>query len=68
MYVKTDNGGPVTMREKPSSKSKSLGSIKYGQAVTWDWSYAGNDGWSRIQFNGKTGYVKSRYLVVVLDR
>jgi uncharacterized protein YgiM (DUF1202 family) len=63
MYVKTDNGENLGLRDKPSFQSKVLTKLKYGQEVTWDWSYAGNDGWSRIQANGKTGYVKSRYLV-----
>ncbi len=63
MYVKTDNGKSVKVREKPNKKAKAVATVKYGQKVTWDWSYAGNDGWSKVIVSGKTGYLQSRYLV-----
>ena len=66
MYVKTDNGKSLTVREKPNNKSKSLGNVKYGEMVLVDWSYAGNDGWVKIVWDsskGGEGYIQARYLV-----
>ena len=63
MYVKTSNGGSVTVRAEPNKKAKSVGKVKYREKVLWDWSYAGNNGWSRIVFGTKTGYIQSKYLV-----
>ena len=63
MYVKTSNGKSVTVRAEPSKKAKSVGKVKYRQKVTWDWDYSGNDGWSKIQFGSKTGFIQSKYLV-----
>ena len=59
MYVKTSNGGSVTVRAEPNKKAKSVGKVKYREKVLWDWSYAGNDGWSRFVFDTKTGYIQS---------
>ena len=64
MYVKTDNGKELTVRAEPNKKAKAVGKVQYRQIVYWDWSYAGNDGWSRIAFGANNyGYVQSRYLV-----
>ena len=64
MYVKTDNGKELTVRAEPNKKAKEVGKVQYRQIVYWDWSYAGNDGWSRIAFGANNyGYVQSRYLV-----
>ena len=64
MYVKTSNGKALTVRAEPSKKAKSVGKVQYRQQVWWDWSYAGNDGWSRIAFGANNyGYVQSKYLV-----
>ena len=64
MYVKTDNGKDLTVRAEPNKKAKEVGKVQYRQIVYWDWSYAGNDGWSRIAFGANNyGYVQSRYLV-----
>ena len=63
MYVKTSNGKSLTVRAEPSKKAKSVGKVKYRQKVTWDWDYAGNDGWAKIKFGSKTGFVQSKYLV-----
>ena len=64
MYVKTDNGKEMTVRAEPSKKAKSVGKVQYGQRVWWDWSYAGNDGWSRIAIGANNyGYIQTRYLV-----
>jgi len=64
MYVKTSNGKSLTVRAEPNKNAKSVGKVQYGQKVWWDWSYAGNDGWSRIAFGSNNwGYVQSKYLV-----
>ena len=64
MYVKTDNGKELKVRAEPNKKARSVGKVQYRQVVYWDWSYAGNDGWSRIAFGSNNyGYVQSRYLV-----
>ena len=65
MYVKTDNGRALYVRSSPwRSDDNIIGSIKYGEAIGVDWSYAGNDGWTRVIW-GSYGdaYVMSRYLV-----
>lgn len=64
MYVKTDNGKEMKVRSEPNKNSRSVGKVQYGQRVWWDWSYAGNDGWSRIAFGANNyGYIQTRYLV-----
>ena len=64
MYVKTDNGKDLTVRAQPNKKAQALGKVKYGQEVIVDWSYAGNDGWSKIMWGAAgDGYVQTRYLV-----
>ena len=64
MYVKTDNGKSVTVRSAPSRSSEAIGYVKYGGEVLTDWSYAGNDGWTRIVWGSRgDGYIMSRFLV-----
>ena len=66
MYVKTSNGKPIKIRSEPSKKSSSIGQVGYGEEVIVDWSYAGNDGWSRILVGAAGhpyGYIQTRYLV-----
>ena len=64
MYVKTNDGKRIGVRAKPDKNSKLLGYAKYGEAVVVDWSYAGNDGWSKILWGSNGyGYVRTRYLV-----
>ena len=65
MYVKTSDGKALTVREKPSKKAASIGRVAYRDTVEVDWSYAGNDGWSRILVGAAGhpyGYVQTRYL------
>ena len=66
MYVKTSNGKSIKIYSEPSKKSSNIGRVGYGDEVEVDWSYAGNDGWSRI-FLGVAGhpygYIQTRYLV-----
>ena len=64
MYVKTDNGKSLYVRSSPWRGDNVIGSLKYGEAVGVDWSYAGNDGWTKVIWGSYgDGYVMSRYLV-----
>lgn len=66
MYVKTANGKSVNVRSAPSTDAPIIGTLKYGEHIIADWSYAGNDGWTRVIYGG-TGmgkaYIMSRFLV-----
>ncbi|MBR6185757.1 MAG: SH3 domain-containing protein [Clostridia bacterium] len=64
MYVKTDNGKSVNVRSSPNLGDNVIGSAPYGHDVLVDWSYAGNDGWTRVVWGSMgDGYIMSRYLV-----
>ena len=64
MYVKTDNGKKLAVRAQPNKKAKIIGYAQYGQQVAVDWSYAGNDGWSKLVWGSLgDGFVQTRYLV-----
>ena len=64
MYVKTANGKPVNVRSGPGKEYEAIGSAPYGHQVLADWSYAGNDGWTKVVWGSKgDGYIMSRFLV-----
>ena len=64
MYVKTANGKPVNVRSGPGKEYDAIGSAPYGHQVLTDWSYAGNDGWTKVVWGGAgDGYIMSRFLV-----
>ena len=64
MYVKTANGKSVNVRSTPSTGDNIIGSVPYGGSVLTDWSYAGNDGWTRVVWGSYgDGYIMSKYLV-----
>ncbi len=64
MYVKTANGKPVNVRSGPGKEYQAIGSAAYGHQVLADWSYAGNDGWTRVVWGSMgDGYIMSRFLV-----
>ena len=66
MYVKTANGKNVNVRSAPSTDAEIIGSLKYGDHIIADWSYAGNDGWTKVIYGGTgmgTAYIMSRFLV-----
>lgn len=57
MYVNSSNG--INLREGPGSDYKTLGTIPNGYKVT----VLETDGeWSKVKYEGKTGYVSSQYL------
>jgi len=64
MYVKTANGKSVNVRSAPRTGDNIIGSVPYGGSVLTDWSYAGNDGWTRVVWGSYgDGYIMSKYLV-----
>ena len=64
MYVKTANGKSVNVRSAPSKNAEIIGTAAYGHSVLTDWSYAGNDGWTRVVWGSLgDGYIMSQFLV-----
>lgn len=60
MKVKTDNGGPLYLRQKASTSSAVLGKYNVGTKVT---VLGITDGWAKVKVGGKTGYMMSKFLV-----
>lgn len=54
------NGSNVNVREEPNTKSKSLGKVNSGTSL--DLYEKRDDGWSCINFNGSSAYIKSEFL------
>lgn len=50
----------VNVRSSYSTSSNRIGSLQKGQSVTR--TGIGSNGWSRVTFNGQTGYINSQYL------
>lgn len=65
MYVKTDNKGVLNLRAEPSSKGKVLARIPYGTQLETSQLDAN---WSKVIYDGKTGYVMNKFLVVSLKQ
>ena len=64
MYVKTENGKSVNVRSSPEKADNIIGTAPYGHSVLVDWSYAGNDGWTRVVWGSLgDGYIMSHFLV-----
>lgn len=61
-YVYTANLGSLNLREDTSVNSPIIGRIPYGKQVEV-FDYFGNGIWASVQYNGKYGYVMTRYLV-----
>ncbi len=60
-YVRTGNYGPLNMRADTSVYSDKIGSIPYGAQVVIQDYYLDNT-WAGVEYNGKFGYVMTRYL------
>jgi uncharacterized protein YgiM (DUF1202 family) len=57
MYVSSSNG--VNFRQGPGTNRQSLGTISSGEKI----EVLSNDGeWTKVRYNGKTGYVSSNLL------
>lgn len=58
------NGSPVKVRSKPSTGSKWAEQLKVGTVVQVD---SEEDGWSKIRYGSREGYMMSQYLTDVMD-
>ena len=62
-YVYTSNGKALNQRSAPITHANNrVGYIPYGAKVTVD-SYVNNSTWAYVNYEGRWGYVMSRYLV-----
>ena len=61
MYVKTENGKTLNLREEPNTNAKVITNIPYGKPVL---VYSGfiSDKWSHVQYGMFNGYVMKRFL------
>ncbi|PTY75975.1 hypothetical protein B5V89_19455, partial [Heyndrickxia sporothermodurans] len=57
--VNVDAGSTLNVRSKPSTNASIIMKLVKGTNVT---VLSESKGWSKIQANGKTGYVSSKYL------
>ena len=60
MYVYTDDGKRLNLREAPKSGSKILYRIDFGSEL---WVISISNSWAEVNFGGLFGYVQSRFLV-----
>jgi len=58
-YVNTPNKGTLNMRAEPNKTSKILTTIPYKASVEAEYV---NNTWSKIIYNGQTGYVMTEFL------
>ena len=59
VYVNTANKGTVNLREKPEKSGKLLAQIPYRTSLEAEYY---NSTWSKVTYNGKTGYVMTEFL------
>ena len=59
MRVQTANGGPLNLRASTSTSSSLLGTIPNNTTIDVT---AVNASWYQTTYNGKTGFVMSKYL------
>lgn len=59
VYVNTANKGTLNMRAEPSKTGKVLAAIPYHTSLEAE--YVDNT-WSKVTYNGKTGYVMTEFL------
>ena len=57
--VYAENGNPVKMRAKPSTASNTYWEVPHNTTVTVS---ERGDTWSKIEYNGRTGYMMSKFL------
>lgn len=70
--VKTNTGVILKIRQKPTTKSKHIGSISngstlYAQEIVKGESVSGNTDWAKTTYKGITGYASCKYLVKHTD-
>lgn len=66
--VKTNSGVILKIRQNPTTQSKHIGSIGYGetlyvQEIVKGESISGNSDWAKTTYKGITGYASCKYLV-----
>lgn len=59
MCVLTSTGASLNVRAAANTSSAILGKLPYGSRVE---VLSTSNGWARIQYNGRTGYVSAQYL------
>ena len=59
MYVKTQNGGTLNLRQSASTSSAILAQIPNGAKLEVE---TANGTWSKVSYNNKVGYVMTKYL------
>lgn len=63
MYIKTENGKSVNMREEPSTDARVITTIPYGKAVVVYSGFVSNQ-WSHVQYGMFNGYVMTKFLTL----
>lgn len=64
MYVRTNTGAGLNLRDQPSDQGKILTSFKPGTAVK---VLSKGQGWYKVQVGDQTGYMAGRYLTASLQ-
>ena len=59
VYVNTNNQGTLNLRAKPSLSSSILAQIPYKTELETEET---SGEWSKVTYEGKTGYVMNKYL------
>ena len=62
-WVNCDNGKTLNLREEPNAKAKILTRIECGKRLEVIEQVGVPAGWTKVEFNGKTGFVMTKFLV-----
>ena len=62
-WVNCDNGKTLNLREEASTKAKVITRIESGKKVEILNALGVPSGWTKVKFNGKTGFVMTKFLV-----
>ena len=63
-YVNIKPESNLNMRSEPSTNGAIITKLASGTAVTF---YSEENGWAKVNVNGKTGYVSAEYLIAKGD-
>ena len=58
-FVNTANKGTLNLRAEPSSSAQVLARIPFGTELEAEFA---TNGWSKVEYNGKIGYVMNQFL------
>jgi mannosyl-glycoprotein endo-beta-N-acetylglucosaminidase len=64
-YVNIHSGSNLNMRSEPSTNGAIMTKLASGTAVT---VYSEENGWAKVNANGKTGFVSKQYLITKVDQ